>query len=280
MNFKKIIVLIASVVLATIVLTGCSEEEGYVVGVTTGTTYGEVAEEYSNVRDVRFLDDDNYTLRELSQDRVDAVISDRLLALDAIEHGGFGDLRLAGDVLYTETMAVAISQDDNALRQAINEALYEIIEDGTYEEISNKYFGTNILADFDYVETFPDEEPATDDSLDRVLAAGEIQFAMSGGYRPFNYYDSNNELTGFDVEIGKEVANKLGVEYTPVTTDWSGIIEGLRSGRFDGIFGSMAITDDRLEVVDFTNPYYFSGAQIIVQEDSDITSESDLGERE
>ncbi|TCT16833.1 extracellular solute-binding protein (family 3) [Natranaerovirga pectinivora] len=277
MNIKKITVLVLSIALIIFSLTGCSED-GYVVGVTTGTTYGDVAQTYSNVKDVRFLDDDTYTLRELAENRVDAVISDRLLALDAMENGNFGNLELAGDVIYAETIAVAIRKGDDALRQAINEALYEIIEDGTYEAISTKYFGRNILDGFDYEETFPNEAPATDGSLERILEAGEITFAMSGGYRPFNYYE-REELTGFDVEIGQEVANRLGVAYTPITTDWSGIIEGLRSGRFDGIFGSMAITDERLEVVDFTNPYYYSGAQIIVREGSEIKGERDLGDK-
>ncbi len=56
-----------------------------------------------------------------------------------------------------------------------------------------------------------------------------------------------------------------------VTSDWDGLLEGLRSGRYDGILGSMAITEERLKVVDFTIPYYYSGAQLIVQKNSGIT---------
>lgn len=103
------------------------------------------------------------------------------------------------------------------------------------------------------------------DSLSRVKKAGEISFAMSGGYPPFNFYNDSNELAGFDVDVAREVAKRLGVSLKPVTTEWSGIIEGLRSGAYDGILGSMAVTDKRLEVVDFSTPYYYSGAQVLVK---------------
>lgn len=279
LKLKRLTGLCTSIIMAGAVFIGCSKS-GYVIGVTTGTTYQEVAEKYENVKEVRSLKDDNFSLRELTEGRVDAVISDRLLALDAIKKGGFDQLEIAGDTIYNETIGVAIRQDDDALRQAINKALAEIIEDGTYEAISKKYFDRNILDGFEYEITYPEDSNATDESLERVKEKGEITFAMSGGYRPFNYFNDKDELVGFDVEIGKAVAEKLGVKYNAVTTDWSGIVEGLRSGRYDGIFGSMAITDARLEVVDFTNPYYFSGAQLIVKEGSNIEGPESLGQKQ
>ncbi|MFZ5945264.1 MAG: ABC transporter substrate-binding protein [Bacillota bacterium] len=114
------------------------------------------------------------------------------------------------------------------------------------------------------------------DSLSRVKDAGKISFAMSGGYPPFNYYDDKNDLVGFDVDVSAEIAKRLGVELEPITTDWSGIIEGLRSGAYDGILGSMAVTEDRLKVVDFSTPYYYSGAQLVVQQGSSYRAPEDL----
>lgn len=110
------------------------------------------------------------------------------------------------------------------------------------------------------------------DSLARVKDAQEISFAMSGGYPPFNFYNSENQLVGFDVDVAREVAARLGVEFKPVTTEWSGIIEGLRSGAYDGILGSMAVTKERRKVVDFSTPYYYSGAQVMVRKDADLDS--------
>ncbi|MCX7709486.1 MAG: transporter substrate-binding domain-containing protein [Clostridia bacterium] len=252
------------------------QSNGFRVGVVTGTTFEEKAKEYSKVKEVMLYKDDNLTLQELVNKRIDGVITDRLVGLYGIKQGNFKGLRLAGDFIYKETIAVAVRQEDDALRQAINSALENMISDGTYKTISERYFGRNILEGVDYQKTVSKDVPAKDSSLERVKKAGKIRFAMSGGYPPFNYFTANDALVGFDVEIGKGVAKRLGVQYEPVTTDWSGILEGLRSGRYDGIFGSMAVTTKRLEVVDFTDPYYYSGAQLIVREDSKVKSPDDL----
>ena len=108
-------------------------------------------------------------------------------------------------------------------------------------------------------------------TLSEVRVKGTIQFAMSGGYPPFNYYNDQGELVGFDIEIGEEIASRLGVSYEPVPTDWDGIIGGLLAGSFDGVLGSMGITEARQESVDFSDPYYYSGAQLVVRNDSSIT---------
>ena len=112
--------------------------------------------------------------------------------------------------------------------------------------------------------------------LEKVKETGEISFAMSGGYPPFNYFNKQNELVGFDVDVAKEVAKRLGVKLKPVTTEWSGIIEGLRSGIYSGILGSMAATEQRKKVVDFSTPYYYSGAQMFVRTDSPFKSADEL----
>lgn len=276
--FKKLVLLFSLALLLALTATlssGCGSK-GITIGVVTGTTFEEEAKKFSKVEEVKLYKDDTLTLWELSNGRIDGVITDRMVGTIGIKNGGYDNLKLAGDLLYRETMAVAVRQEDDALRQAINQALHDLIDDGTYAAISIKYFDIDILDGVEYQQTYPDEQPATDGSLERIKKAGKISFAMSGGYPPFNYFNEQDELTGFDVEIGQEVAKRLGVTYEPITTDWSGILEGLRSGRYDGIFGSMAITDERLKVVDFTDPYYYSGAQLIVQKDSTISGPDDL----
>lgn len=117
---------------------------------------------------------------------------------------------------------------------------------------------------------------ADDGSLQRVLDAGKIAFVGSGGYPPFNYFDDDGNVVGFDVDVGQEIADRLGVELNYVTSDWDGLVEGLRNKRYDGILGSMAITEERQQVVSFTDPYYYSGAQLVVRNDSRITTPSEM----
>ncbi|MCB2294779.1 transporter substrate-binding domain-containing protein [Clostridium algoriphilum] len=276
-SFKTLCIMISVVAVGGLV-AGCSNTSGIKIGVVTGTTYGEKAKEYSKITEVKSYKDDNLNLQELANKRIDGVITDKLVALYGIKQANYKDLKLAGDLIYTETIAVAVRKDDNSLRQAINASIGTIIEDGTYAKISNKYFGKDILEGVKYEKTIAaaKDAPAKDSSLARVKKAGKITFALSGGYPPFNFISPDDKLTGFDVEIGKEVAKRLDVKYESVTTDWSGILEGLRSGRYDGIFGSMAVTPERLKVVNFTDPYYNSGAQLVVPKDSKIKSINDL----
>lgn len=113
------------------------------------------------------------------------------------------------------------------------------------------------------------------DSLKRVMDAGKLTVVGSGGYPPFNYIQ-DGKVVGFDVETGEEIAKRLGVDLDYITSDWDGLVEGLRSGRYDGILGSMAITEDRMKVIDFTVPYYYSGAQLIVHKDAGINAAAEM----
>lgn len=113
-------------------------------------------------------------------------------------------------------------------------------------------------------------------TLEKVEDKGELSFAMTGGYPPFNFINEEGDLDGFDIDIAKALANEMGVEAVGITTAWDGIIGGLLSKRFDTIIGSMAITDARLEKVDFTNPYYYDGAQFFSTSDFDLPSINEL----
>lgn len=114
------------------------------------------------------------------------------------------------------------------------------------------------------------------DSLQRVKDSGKITVVGSGGYPPFNFIDDSGDVVGFDVDVGQEIADRLGVELNYVTGEWSGLVEGLRNRRYDGILGSMAITEERLLTVDFSVPYYYSGAQLVVRGDSGISDPSQM----
>ena len=120
--------------------------------------------------------------------------------------------------------------------------------------------------------------PAQAEELDTLREAGTIRIAMSGAYPPFNFVNEQNEVVGFDPAIGIEIANRMGLEAEIVTTAWDGIIAGLLSNRFDAIVGSMTITAERDEVLDFVGPYYTDRRGIFTLEGSDITSVSQLGD--
>ncbi|MCX5514665.1 amino acid ABC transporter [Kaistia algarum] len=83
-----------------------------------------------------------------------------------------------------------------------------------------------------------------------------IRIGVEAAYPPFNFIDSAQQIQGFDVDIAKAVCEKLKANCTFVAQDWDGIIPALQAGKFDAIFSSMTITDERKKVVDFSRAYY------------------------
>src|SRR6056297_820902 len=117
---------------------------------------------------------------------------------------------------------------------------------------------------------------ATAEELDTLKEEGVIRIAMSGAYPPFNFVNDQNEVVGFDAAIGTEIAERMGLEAEIITTAWDGIIGGLLANKYDAIVGSMTITEERDEVVDFVGPYYSDKRAIFSNPGSGISSLEDL----
>ncbi|MDW0109909.1 transporter substrate-binding domain-containing protein [Sporosarcina aquimarina] len=109
-----------------------------------------------------------------------------------------------------------------------------------------------------------------------LVKKGKFTYAASGVYKPFSF-EENGELTGFDIEIGKALAEKMDLEPNPVTNPFETILQGLVGKKFDAIIGSMAYTKERAKQADFTEPYYYSGGMVFVAKDNDeIKNPDDL----
>ncbi|QDQ26297.1 transporter substrate-binding domain-containing protein [Chitinimonas arctica] len=105
------------------------------------------------------------------------------------------------------------------------------------------------------------------DLLDTVKARGTLKIAVEGTYPPFNFKNEKGQLDGFDVEIAQALATKLNLKPEFITSEWSGILAGLQTGKFDIIVNQVSATDKRRETFDFTQPYTLSSAQLIVRKD-------------
>jgi len=107
-----------------------------------------------------------------------------------------------------------------------------------------------------------------------VLAAppdtAPLRVGLTGKYPPFNYYDAEGTLTGFDVDFANAICAELDRPCEFVVLQWDGIVNALLSGKVDTIIGSMAITEERERQVDFSVPYYTSGAQLFARDPSAI----------
>ncbi len=89
-----------------------------------------------------------------------------------------------------------------------------------------------------------------------ALAQDTIRLGTEGAYPPYNYLDDAGELAGFEIELGNELCTRAELTCEWVTNDWDSIIPNLLSGNYDAIVAGMSITDEREEVIDFTQNYY------------------------
>ncbi|HEY0490497.1 MAG TPA: transporter substrate-binding domain-containing protein [Telluria sp.] len=104
------------------------------------------------------------------------------------------------------------------------------------------------------------------DLLATAKARGTLRIAMEGTYPPFNFKDGKTgQLAGYDVDVAKLVASKMGLKPEFVTTEWSAILAGLAAGKYDAIVSQVGITAKRQQAFDFSEPYTYSAPQLIVR---------------
>ncbi|HXV31701.1 MAG TPA: amino acid ABC transporter substrate-binding protein [Sinorhizobium sp.] len=106
-------------------------------------------------------------------------------------------------------------------------------------------------------------------NLDDVKSTGALKIGTEGTYAPFTYHDAGGVLVGFDVEIGEEVAKRLGVKAEFLEGKWDGLIAGLDANRYDAVINQVGITEERKKKYDFSEPYIASKAVLIVKGDNE-----------
>lgn len=122
-----------------------------------------------------------------------------------------------------------------------------------------------------------DDSTREGDLLAQIQERGEIVIAMEGTWAPWTYHDESGTLVGFDVEVGQQIAQALGVEATFVEGEWDGLLAGLDAGRYDIMINGVDVTEERAEAYDFSDPYAYNRTAVIVGGDNtDITSMEDL----
>ena len=115
------------------------------------------------------------------------------------------------------------------------------------------------------------------DMLARILESGKMVVAMEGVWQPWTYHNDDDELVGFDVEVAKAVAEKLGVEAVFEECPWDSIFAGVDAGRYDIVLNGVDYTEERAEKFAFSAPYAYNYAVLIVRADEEgITSFEDL----
>ena len=144
-----------------------------------------------------------------------------------------------------------------------------------------------------------DVELAEDSTLNGILSRGKLRVGFESGYMPFEMIDKRGGLRqrdlrpadvrrgsqrasfiGFDIDVAREMAKALGVDFVPVNTRWASIIPALNLGRFDIIISGMSVTEQRKAKVDFADPYMEIGQTVLLkrEHESAVSSYEDLND--
>ncbi len=171
--------------------------------------------------------------------------------------------------------AIAMRKGDYALNRELQKHMDAMIADGTFSQLSNKWFGKDVsLPEADFVEEY--EATEGDTSLQDVLDKGYLSIGVQTLFPPMTFEDENNEIVGFDIDLAKEVTKRMGIDYKPIPIKWAEKENELNSGNIDVIWTGTSITKPRMETMYFSKPYMKNKEIIVVPEGSDIVDRKTL----
>jgi ABC-type amino acid transport substrate-binding protein len=180
-------------------------------------------------------------------------------------------IKLVGDPVFYEPLAVGFDkavEDNDSLVASVDAIVGQMHADGTLTELSEKWYDGTDLTTQEGQEPPAAEEPVTCDSGDvdghlaSVCEAGVIVVSTDPAYPPQSFLNDAGEYEGFDIDVAMEIAQRLGVEVEFTDPTFDAVVAGNWSDRWDMSVGSITVTEERTEVLDFTQPYYFTPAQM------------------
>lgn len=125
---------------------------------------------------------------------------------------------------------------------------------------------------------------------DNAAESDTFRVAMECGYAPYNWTqeddsngaapisDSSDYAYGYDVMMAQKIADEMGKELEIVKLDWDSLIPALQSGEVDAVIAGQSITSERLQVVDFSEPYYYATIVTLVKADSEYASATSVAD--
>ncbi len=179
------------------------------------------------------------------------------------------------EIFATEEYGIGFRSTDIAFGLKVQEAFDALVADGTAAEISNTWFGEDtILKDAAFLEET--EAAADDDSWTKIQQRGYFILGLDASFPPMGFLNDQNEIVGFDIDLAKAVAAKLGIEVKLQPIDWSSKEMELDNGNIDCIWNGMTINQGRLDTMYFTKPYLANEQIILTGDNSKITGKATL----
>lgn len=253
---RKLLAKIVSVALMScMLLTGCGGSDEMTYAVEAGSAGEKVAKEKGY--EYNSVSSQADALMEVSSGTSDAAIIDLLMAGAMIGEGtSYPDLKYT-DKLTEEKYGVGCRKDSD-LASYINAVFAETYANGKLMEIAKKYGVQESIIEQKECQYVAKENGDVEYIKNKgTLIVGITDFA------PMDYKDENGEWIGFDADMAKLVAEKLGVKVQFVVIDWDGKVMELDSKSIDVVWNGMTLTDAVLAAMECTNAYC-NNAQVVV----------------
>ena len=239
--------------------------------VEAGSAGEEVA--LANGYNVVSVDSQAKALMEVQAGTADAAIIDSLMAGAMVGEGtSYPNLTITDQKLTEELYGVGCRKGSD-LASFINSVMADAYADGVLEATAETYGVQAALVEQPASEFTASE---SDSDVQYIKDKGTLVIGITE-FEPMDYQDADGNWIGFDADMAKLVAEKLGVEPEYVESDWDSLFAGLDAGRYDMVCNGVEVTEERAKTYAFTTPYgYIHTALAVRKDNTDITSFEDL----
>lgn len=250
--------------------------KGKTVGVKNGTAaqswLDENASKYGFT--VKTFDTSDLMNNSLDSGSVDAAMDDTPVVQYAISQGKDYVINIEPESIGSFAFAVKKGSKYEYLIEEFNDALKEMKEDGTYDQIMTKWLGDSASAS--------SSDPSasltlTGDANAKATPVKEsYTIAMDSSFAPFEYQNDSGKYVGIDIDILNAIAENQGFNLKLTNPGFDAALNAVQSSQADAVMAGMTITDARKQIFDFSDAYYTSNIRLAVKAGSDVTSYQDL----
>lgn len=242
------------------------------VGVKTGTAAQRFLDKNKDKYGftLKTFDTGDLMYNSLSAGDVDAVMDDQPVIEYAINQGQNLKISMKGEAVGSFAFGVKKGSKHEHLVTEFNEALAQMKEDGSLDEIINKWTSSKGSSDSAVPETSTPAGQKATSTKDKYIIASDSSFA------PFVFQDDSNQYTGIDMELIKAIAKDQGFTVEVTNPGFDAAINSVQTGQADGIIAGMSVTDARKKTFDYSDPYYTANSILAVKDSSNIKSYEEL----
>ena len=233
---------------------------GTVVGTMTGTVHDQTMSAQVDDVEYRYFDDVSSMILAPQSGQVDADVLDLPLAqLAAAQHS---DLAIFPDTVASDSYGLGLAKG-SPLTGQVSAIIERFQADGTLDALAEKWMGA-------------DESAKTIEIEDYDAPNGVLYYAHDSTSQPMSYVGDGGESLGYEVELVYLIARELGMELEIIQSAFPSLIPMLTSGRADLISGSISITEERRESIDFATAHYTGGVTILIRAEDLAAASADV----